>query len=199
MRSSTHQAAVFAAAVTIIVGYIQQSSAINFIIIQPDDMHFYDEWSPPPYLPWNDSHPSNTYPGISTLPWINKLRNNGLQMTSAYAAAPKCGTSRYSTVTGRYASRSSHGRRRAQLSGVNNPSEVTIPNTKLRDVPTVADGQDCSTSNLAQVLKANVFKTGMVGKWHLTRSNFEGASIDDIRAAIIECGFDDVEVRFIGY
>src|SRR6056300_1517408 len=106
---------------------IHQTHAVNFIVIQPDDMQFYDDWSPPPYLPWNRRYPGKSFPGTSSLPWINKLRTDGLEMASAYAAAPKCGTSRYSTVTGRYASRSSHGRKQAQTSGASNPSDASIP------------------------------------------------------------------------
>ena len=174
---------------------VRQTAAVNFIVIQPDDMQFYDDWSPPPYLPWNRRYPGKAFPGSSTLPWINKLKTDGLDMTSAYAAAPKCGTSRYSTVTGRYPTRSSHGRKQAQGSGVTDPSDASIPNTKLRDITSVTDGLDCSTSNLAQVLKANGYKTGMVGKWHLSKTNTEGDSIDGVRAAINECGFEDVEVR----
>ena len=115
-------------------------------------------------------------------------------MSAAYTAAPKCGTSRYSNVTGRYPSRSSHGRKQAITSGVSDPADVSIPNTKLRDISTVSDGNDCTTSNLAQVLKANGFKTGMVGKWHLSKTNTEGDSISGVRAAINECGFEDVYV-----
>mmetsp|Transcript_26642 Transcript_26642/g.53379 ORF Transcript_26642/g.53379 Transcript_26642/m.53379 type:complete len:1010 (-) Transcript_26642:117-3146(-) len=188
------QAAIFLT--TVAISHIDQSHAVNFIVIQPDDLQFYDDWSPPPYLPWNRRYPGKSYPGSSTLPWINKLRSDGLEMTSAYTAAPKCGTSRYSTVTGRYPSRSSHGRMQAQNTGVTSPSDASIPNTKLRDILSVTDGQDCTTSNLAQVLKANDFETGMVGKWHLSRTNTVGDSIDGVRAAINECGFNDVEAMY---
>lgn len=189
------QAAIFLT--TVAISHIDQSHAVNFIVIQPDDLQFYDDWSPPPYLPWNRRYPGKSYPGSSTLPWINKLRSDGLEMTSAYTAAPKCGTSRYSTVTGRYPSRSSHGRMQAQNTGVTSPSDASIPNTKLRDILSVTDGQDCTTSNLAQVLKANLYETGMVGKWHLSKTNTVGDSIDGVRAAINECGFNDVEVRYL--
>eukprot|EP00984_Skeletonema_dohrnii_P008222 scaffold3016_cov114-Skeletonema_dohrnii-CCMP3373.AAC.1 len=188
------QAAIFLT--TVAISHIDQSHAVNFIVIQPDDLQFYDDWSPPPYLPWNRRYPGKSYPGSSTLPWINKLRSDGLEMTSAYTAAPKCGTSRYSTVTGRYPSRSSHGRMQAQNTGVTSPSDASIPNTKLRDILSVTDGQDCTTSNLAQVLKANLYETGMVGKWHLSKTNTVGDSIDGVRAAINECGFNDVEAMY---
>ena len=162
-------------------------TATNFVIIQPDDMQFYNDWNPPPYLPWGNKYPGRDYPGTSTLPWINKLRDEGLEMTQAYAAAPKCGTSRYSTVTGRYATRSSHGRKKAVEDNLN-PADASIPNTKLRNENTMDDGQDCGTSNIAQAFKANNYTTGMVGKWHLTKVNIAGGTVASVKATVEECG-----------
>uniref|UniRef100_A0A7S4SA90 Plant heme peroxidase family profile domain-containing protein n=4 Tax=Ditylum brightwellii TaxID=49249 RepID=A0A7S4SA90_9STRA len=172
--------------------------AVNFVIIQPDDLHFYEAWSPPPYLPWdpNGRYPGEDFPGTSTLPWINKLRESGLYMTQAYAASPKCGTSRYSTVTGRYASRSSEGRKKAIRSGVTDPSDVSIGNTKLKDDRSVVDGNDCSENNLAQVFKNNDYVTGMVGKWHLSKTANLGDTVEAVKAEIESCGFMDVEAMY---
>lgn len=164
---------------------------VNVVIIQPDDMQYYNDWNPPPYLPWSNNYPGKDFPGSpgSTLPNINKLRDRGLDMTQAYAAAPKCGTSRYSTVTGRYASRSSTGRNTAsQATPPTNPAATTIPNTKLQDVAPakVPDGSDCSVGNIAQVFKKNGYQTGMVGKWHLTK--VRGGSVANIVTEVQGCG-----------
>ena len=93
-------------------------------------------------------------------------------------------------MTGRYASRSSVSRRKAINEGkdANNPSEATIPNTKLADLPArqVADGMDCSQNNLAQTFTGANFTTGMVGKWHL--SKISGGSVQDYVDEIELCG-----------
>ena len=160
--------AIVAAAITI-TSTTSVVLATNFIIIQPDDMAFYEDWSPPAHLPWNAAYPGAEYPTNSNLPWINTLKNDGMIMNNAYAASPKCGTSRYSTVTGRYASRSSSARRSSWRNAVH-PVMATIPNTKLEDQSHVVDGNDCSHSNVAQVFSKNGYVTGMVGKWHLSNT-----------------------------
>lgn len=129
----------------------------------------YEDWDPPAHLPTDGDYPGEIYPSGSNLPWINKLRGDGMTMTNAYATSPKCGTSRYSTVTGRYASRSATARRAAMQNNIF-PVTVTIPRAKLEDRGAVQDGQDCSHSNIAQVFSSNHYVTGMVGKWHLTDS-----------------------------
>lgn len=116
-------------------------------------------------------------------------------MTQAYAASPKCGTSRYSTVTGRYATRSSTSRKKAFDNNMN-PADASIPNTKLKDVGAVLDGQDCAVSNIAQVFKANNFTTGMVGKWHLSKTSALGGTIQDVKDEINACGFMDAEAMY---
>lgn len=176
------------------------ADAVNFVVIQADDMPYFDDWDPPAYLSsqWNRRGNAHTepYPNDYALPNINKLRENGLHMTNAYAAAPKCGTSRFSTVTGRYPSRSALSRKKAISEGLTGglPSDVTIPKTKLDDETAMADGLDCSHSNLAQLFQANGYTTGMVGKWHLTKvgSNDVASIVDSIN----ECGFMDVEAMY---
>jgi len=118
-------------------------------------------------------------------------------MTQAYAASPKCGTSRYSTVTGRYASRSSEGRKKAIRSGVTDPSDVSIGNTKLKDDRSVVDGNDCSENNLAQVFKNNDYVTGMVGKWHLSKTANLGDTVEAVKAEIESCGESALHVLYL--
>ena len=166
------------------------ATATNFLIIQPDDMPFYEPWLPPAHLPWTGTYPGEFYPSNSNLPWINKLRNDGMVMTNAYAASPKCGTSRYSTVTGRYPSRSAKARRSAWSNNVH-PVSATIPKSKLDDLNQVMDGDDCSHSNIAQVFSSNDYVTGMVGKWHLTVVD-DIMEVDDVKLEVQACGFQEV-------
>mmetsp|Transcript_24567 Transcript_24567/g.52939 ORF Transcript_24567/g.52939 Transcript_24567/m.52939 type:complete len:1002 (+) Transcript_24567:237-3242(+) len=196
MKFSLASMAISATTMAAIYSPIISVSGTNFIIIQPDDMHFYEDWNPPAHLPWTSAtYPGKEFPQNSNLPWINKLRSDGMEMTQAYAASPKCGTSRYSTVTGRYASRSSNSRKNAWQNDMF-PSVASIPNTKLKDVGQVVDGQDCSTGNIAQVFQKNSYITGMVGKWHLTKTNTVGNTVEGVKAEIQECGFMDVEAMY---
>ena len=178
------------AALAISAVAIAPASSTNFIVIQPDDLPYYEDWSPPPQLPWSGNYPGASYPENSDLPWINKLKNEGMVMTNAYTASPKCGTSRYSTVTGRYASRAAKARLHAKNNNVH-PVDATIPRTKLEDRGVIEDGNDCSQSNIAQAFKKNGYVTGMVGKWHLT--NTGTMTTADVVTEINNCGFMDVE------
>ena len=164
----------------------------NFIVIQPDDHYFFEEWGPPSRL---DGDPNKSFPPNSNgLPNINRIKNEGVEMKSAYSASTMCGTSRYSTITGRYPSRSSYGRYQDRNSRVR---DVKIPLTKLEDVQGVDDPNDCSDNNLAALLKRNGYNTGMVGKWHLSndRDN-SGYDYDRIRDDIKDCGFDFAEAIY---
>lgn len=69
----------------------------NVIIMQPDDLQFYDEWNPPPNNP-TQAERTNPLPSTNGLPNINRLRTDGLHMKQAYTVSPTCGTSRYSTM-----------------------------------------------------------------------------------------------------
>jgi arylsulfatase A-like enzyme len=164
----------------------------NFIVIQPDDHYFFEEWNPPARL---DGNPNPSFPPNSNgLPNINRIKNEGVEMKNAYSASTMCGTSRYSTITGRYPSRSSYGRYQDRNSSVR---DVIIPSTKLEDVKGVTDPNDCSHNNISAVLKRNGYNTGMVGKWHLTndRDN-SGYDYDRIRDDVKDCGFDFAEAIY---
>ena len=189
------------------------TAGMNIILIQPDDMSFFEQWNPParfdPTLALNKTGPGKNNDAESTgaaeainfqettrrphsvpttsndtsksnvfLPQIHSLREHGLEMTAAYCASTMCGTSRYSTITGRYPSRSSYGRALAQQfrrdvdDDEHEPRRnVIIPTTKLEDMEgtVVDDPHDCRTNNLAAVLQQQYgYRTGVVGKWHLS-------------------------------
>ena len=127
---------------------------INFIIIQPDDHYFFQEWDPPSTL-FEKYRQQPKYPYENFLPNIeNRIRNApvSLDMKNSYASSTMCGTSRYSTITGRYPSRSSYGRMLDRYSSLRN---VKIPYTKLEDVRGVDDAKDCSDNNIAALLQQN--------------------------------------------
>lgn len=168
----------------------------NFIIIQPDDMPHYSPWTPPP-IPVNDNYypEGYTFPK-SGLPNIEQLRLQGVEMTAAHAASPMCGTSRYSTLTGRYPSRSASGRRSDRTSDT---VDVTIPNTKLKDIVgsnKMADALDCTEDNLQAALGADGYRTGMAGKWHLARIKGE-YEYDKGVEEVMGCGFDYVDGMYL--
>ena len=113
-----------------------------------------------------------------------------------------CGTSRYSTITGRYPSRSSYGRSQSYT----NLRDVKIPSTKLEDMNSVLvdDPNDCSENNVATLLKNKYgYRTGVVGKWHLSAAakdevdtNDAGRNYNKIRNGIEKCGFDYAEAIY---
>lgn len=87
------------------------------------------------------------------------MRENGLELKQAYTTSSACGTSRFSTMTGRYPARS--GRSRSINQNEPTPSVVSIETVKLMDIPGYPD---CSSDNMAAVLQNNGYRTGMVGK-----------------------------------
>lgn len=163
----------------------------NFIIIQPDDYRFFMDWIPPAQF---DPYYHVEYPPYSTLPNINRIRSEGLDMVSAYTASSMCGTSRYSTVTGRYPSRSSYGR---DWDKDQDFRSVWIPRTKLEDMGSdVPDPNDCSENNIAVLLKQNGYRTGVVGKWHLHEDDGGTYSYEKVQEDINTCGFEYAEAIY---
>jgi len=84
------------------------------------------------------------HPTIRT-PNIDRMAQEGLRLTSFYAA-PSCTPSRAQFLTGRYSVRS------GELTPTGPGSPVGLPQKEI---------------TIAEALKAQGYRTGMVGKWHL--------------------------------
>ena len=85
-------------------------------------------------------------------PNIDSLARNGATFTRLYITSPLCTPSRYSILTGRYASRSAEFQRTFPPGG---PSNIVF-NTSL--------GRE--ETNVAKSLHELGYATGVVGKWH---------------------------------
>jgi arylsulfatase A len=109
-----------------------QDAKANIVLIMADDMGFGDL-------------SSYGHPVIKT-PNLDGLANEGIRLTSFYAAAATCTQSRAGLMTGRHAVRS----------GMHT---VLFPNSET--------GMPESENTIAEVLKNQGYQTAMVGKWHL--------------------------------
>ncbi|GMI18037.1 hypothetical protein TrLO_g3947 [Triparma laevis f. longispina] len=168
----------------------------NVIFFQPDDLPFYDGYIGQPTGAPNSPN-RKIPPPSSGYPYYESIFESGVAFSNAQVVSPACGTSRYATLTGRYPSRSESGRTKT----LNNDSsetrvQATIPFTKLMDSD--------SEQNAVQLFKAAGYKTGVAGKWHLTKSG-SGSAGEKLREAkrragdttikvvqdeIKQCGFD---------
>jgi len=166
------------------------------IVMQPDDFPFFAEWTPPPKNPMSGggrrSSFAEFFPNNYSMPNLEMLRTQGLQMMQAYAASSMCATSRFSTITGRYPSRSGVSRKANFNETV---SSVSVPNTKLHDV--YGQAKDCTEDNIAAVLKSHGYRTGVVGKWHLSETNSTTYTYENAQDEIKECGFDYVDGLYV--
>ncbi|MFC2081071.1 sulfatase [Bacteroidota bacterium] len=82
---------------------------------------------------------------IST-PNMDQIAANGIRFTNGYVSAPICGPSRVGLLTGRYQARTGH-----------DANSGRAPGKEL----------DLNEVTLAEYLKKEGYKTGIVGKWHL--------------------------------
>jgi arylsulfatase A-like enzyme len=123
----------------------------NIIIINVDDMaggqHF-------------------NFEGRSSItPTLDSLVSTGLRYTSAFAASTVCGPSRYSLMTSRWPSRNTSAQFIARYP-LNTLGRFGVSDTELEP-----DGQ-----NLGAWLRQAGYRTGMVGKGHLTDDNLNSTS-----------------------
>lgn len=95
-------------------------------------------------------------------PNIDKLAARGMRFTQAYAACPVCSPTRASIMTGRYP---------ARIGLTDWIAGHKKENPKLL-VPAFHQELPLNEVTIAEVLKANGYATGIVGKWHLGGEEF---------------------------
>ena len=110
----------------------KNNNSTNIIFILTDDLGYGDL----------SSYGSETIKTIN----IDKLAEDGVKLTSYYAAQPVCSASRAAILTGAY------------------PNRIGIYNAFG---PTSNSGINHDEYTLAEMLKDNGYKTGIFGKWHL--------------------------------
>ncbi|MDB4331444.1 sulfatase [bacterium] len=90
-------------------------------------------------------------------PHINQLAAKGMRFTNAYAAAPVCSPYRAAFLTGQH------------------PARLGI-HDYLR--PNSANSLSPILSSIPKVLAKNGYRTGVIGKWHLTGYEYHGAEFE---------------------
>ena len=90
-------------------------------------------------------------------PNLDKLAKQGVRFTHSYAAAPVCSPYRAALLTGQH------------------PARIGILDY-LR--PNSSNALPVSQLTLPKILKRNGYKTGMVGKWHLTGYKYQDAQFE---------------------
>jgi arylsulfatase A-like enzyme len=101
-------------------------------------------------------------------PNLDKLAQQGVRFTQAYAAAPVCSPSRAALMTGEY------------------PARTGITDY-LR--PNAGQFLDTTYVTLPEALKNNGYHTGIIGKWHLSGYKLDKAPIEVLPG---RQGFDEV-------
>jgi len=163
--------------------------APNVLVIYTDDQP--QEWV-------------GAYGGEVLTPNIDRLAEAGLRFDRYYASSPVCSPSRYSALTGRYASRSRRLHRSYPPGGPVN----------IGWEPGVAGGDEDRT--VARVLQEAGYTTGFVGKWHGgVEADIESIPADadgrdpDVERTMREnygklieqierCGFDEAHSAYAG-
>jgi len=121
----------------------------NFVFILVDD------------LGWADikcNFPESFY----DTPNIDRMAENGVRFTNAYAANPVCSPTRAALMTGKHPNR------------VNITDWIPGNNPKNRPLLGTQDGYELKLEEitLAEKLKENGYKTCFIGKWHLGGEGF---------------------------
>ncbi len=130
-------------------GFAAQAAAAdrpNIICIMTDDMG------------WMDLHCQGN-PILQT-PKIDRLAEQGVRFTNAYAAAPVCSPTRAALITGLAPAR-------LQITQHGADGPMFWPADRLVQPPKTEHQLAHETTTLAERLKAAGYATGFFGKWHL--------------------------------
>ncbi len=127
----------------------------NIILIMTDDQSPIPEEGPG----LNESHAFGAYGGRVHTPNIDRMAAEGIRFDRANVATTVCTASRYSFLTGRFPTRSL------------GPQflELYPPGTMSRPENMVELDPPGTLPNLPQLLQANGYRTGFVGKSHIIR------------------------------
>ncbi|MGV3660547.1 MAG: sulfatase [Prosthecobacter sp.] len=120
----------------------EPSSKPNVVFIVIDNVDF--------------AHMGKCYGGSSLTPQLDRIAERGVKFTRAYATTPLCVPSRYTCLSGRYASRSQNS-----TGGETEDGEGGWSIELEKDLP-----------NLPTVMHAAGYATGFVGKYHLEREKY---------------------------
>lgn len=102
------------------------------------------------------AHMGKCYGGDSLTPQLDRIAERGVKFTRAYATTPLCVPSRYTCLSGRYASRSQNS-----AGGETEDGEGGWNIELEKDLP-----------NLPNVMHAAGYATGFVGKYHLEKEKY---------------------------
>ena len=152
-----------------------QSRPLNIIVILVDDMG------------WSDlGCYGNTF---HETPHIDRLVERGMKFPQAYAACCVCSPSRAALLTGKYP---------ARLKLTDYIGAVAPKNAKLK-VTSWTPFLPAAERTLASMLKAAGYLTGIIGKWHLSRTPNPGEAAEADPHAPSRHGFDvSIAVGFLG-
>eukprot|EP01062_Namystynia_karyoxenos_P081500 TRINITY_DN8978_c0_g2_i1.p1 TRINITY_DN8978_c0_g2~~TRINITY_DN8978_c0_g2_i1.p1 ORF type:complete len:1061 (+),score=245.94 TRINITY_DN8978_c0_g2_i1:84-3185(+) len=162
----------------------------NILLVNPDDMvPGYGNWGIAP-----DSPPGMDIPmATGKTPNMDKIKNEGVTFSRFYGASGMCAPSRFAIVTGRYPSRGENAvKNTIRTQGADSDTKVTVPVSMLAGVD--------MGYNLQSALKKCGYRTGHVGKWHLTLAD-EGGSYHEPyttqQKAVTDRGMDYADGLFI--
>lgn len=102
-------------------------------------------------------------------PRIDELAKRGALFTQSYSSSPVCTPSRAALLTGQYAPRTG-------IFAVGNEIRTKAPRTL--NPPNNLEVLQHSTTTVAETLRANGYRTGIVGKWHLGKSFEKNGPLD---------------------
>lgn len=125
----------------------KRDEKLNFVFIVADD------------LGWTDL--SGYGSDLHETPNLDKLAEQGMKFTNAYAAAPICSPTRASLMTGKYPAR-------LHITTWYENSGEPDPNSRRKLLsPTTKGNLPLNEVTIAEVLKDAGYFTAHVGKWHL--------------------------------